>query len=491
MRYTKKQIDALIEGIYNGNITVRDLPVDLYEAIANKLLGALGTIEKKASPALLNELRENLYIFSGAKTYQQINDISLIAEDESIKSFKDFKNEALAIYEQYNQNWLETEYRTAIGQAQTAVRWEQIEAQKETLPYLQYSAVIDNNTSEICLPLDGVCLPVDDPFWDTNAPLNHFNCRCLLIQHDKEDAQKTGITSNEEATAISEEMNKERQPLFNMNSGKDKVIFDDKHPYFEVPPKDKEFAKENFGLPIPEEVKGAKFEPVKNPKQAREFVSSLIKNEAGLTVDKVMIDSGLTLEELNVRLETMDGLFKEYNISPAVTKENPVSVSFKSSNSSYGYIQRTQERLTKDTWITKMNFGSKTDGAINRTFNEFATSRNFKSNVDLANMNKTTVVHEFAHVIGTNFELLSKQCPEYFKDFFKELSANFKSYTNEMLELNSAGKVSEVNKLSLGRYASKNINEFMAEAFTEYKLNSSPSKYAKIVGKLIDKNFKK
>lgn len=252
MRYTKKQIDALIEGIYNGSITVRDLPVDLYEAIANKLLGALGTIESKASPALLNELRENLYIFSGAKTYQQINDISLIAEDESIKSFKDFKNEALAIYEQYNQNWLETEYKTAIGQAQTAVRWEQIESQKEVLPYLQYSAVIDNNTSEICLPLDGICLPVDDPFWDTNAPLNHFNCRCLLIQHDKEDAQNVGITPSEEETAISEQMNEERQPLFNMNSGKDKVIFDDKHPYFEVPPKDKEYARRNFDLPIPE-----------------------------------------------------------------------------------------------------------------------------------------------------------------------------------------------------------------------------------------------
>ena len=31
----------------------------------------------------------------------------------------------------------------------------------------------------------------------------------------------------------------------------------------------------------------------------------------------------------------------------------------------------------------------------------------------------------------------------------------------------------------------------MAEAFTEYKLNSNPSKYALEVGKLIDKYFKK
>jgi hypothetical protein len=31
----------------------------------------------------------------------------------------------------------------------------------------------------------------------------------------------------------------------------------------------------------------------------------------------------------------------------------------------------------------------------------------------------------------------------------------------------------------------------MAEGFTEYKLSSNPTKYAKEIGKLIDKYFKK
>lgn len=261
MNYTQQQIDALIEGIYDGSITTRDLPVGLYNAISQKLLSALGSVEGSPSKSLLNQLSENIYIFSGAKVYQQIQDISLLANDENIKSFANFRDEALSIYDQYNKNWLETEYKTAIGQAQSATRWEQIEAQKSELPFLQYSAVIDPNTSDICLPLDGICLPVDDAFWDINTPLNHFNCRCTVIQHDKTDANQIGITSKEDADKATAEITEKRQPLFEGNSGKDRLIFNKEHPYFDVPKADKEFAKENFGLPIPQLENISPFKP--------------------------------------------------------------------------------------------------------------------------------------------------------------------------------------------------------------------------------------
>lgn len=251
MNFTQQQIDALIEGVYDGSITTRDLPVNLYNAISQKLLSALGSVEGSASKSLLNQLSENIYMFSGAKVYQQIQDISLLGDNENIKSFANFRDEALAIYDQYNKNWLETEYSTAIGQAQSATRWEQIEDQKKELPYLQYSAVIDPNTSDICLPLDGICLPVEDPFWDINTPLNHFNCRCTVIQFDKTDATQAGITSKEDADKATAEISERRQPLFEGNSGKDRLIYNKEHPYFDVPKADREFAKENFGLPIP------------------------------------------------------------------------------------------------------------------------------------------------------------------------------------------------------------------------------------------------
>lgn len=489
MDFTQQQIDALIEGVYNGSITTRDLPVPLYNAISEKLLSALGSVEGSASQSLLNELKENIYMFSGAKTYHQIQDISLIANSEAIKSFSDFKKEALSIYKQYNKNWLETEYSTAIGQAQMAVRWEQVEAQKKELPYLKYIAVIDKNTSEICKPLDGVCLPVDDKFWNVNTPLNHFNCRCTVIQFDKTDATENGITSRKDADKATADISELRQPLFEGNSGKDRLIFNGEHPYFEVPKADKEFAKENFGLPIPQ--LESLFTPARSIKEARTMFSEVIAENSSLKIGSITIDSELTLQQINERLEATSGLFKEYNISPVLSGREDARLILKSSQTKFGYIERQQVLATNEVYISRINLGSKTDLAVNRTFNPNFLGSRSKSAVDLVNLEKATTVHEFAHVIATEIDLTSPNAPQYLKDFFKDLAGIRKEYVAEINICVREKNMFKYNEISLGRYCDKNLNEFMAEGFTEYKLNSSPNKYAQKIGKLIDKTFKK
>jgi SPP1 gp7 family putative phage head morphogenesis protein len=489
MDFTQQQIDALIEGVYNGSITTRDLPVNLYNAISAKLLSALGSVEGSPSKSLLNQLSENIYMFSGAKVYQQIQDISLLGNDENIKSFANFRDEALSIYDQYNKNWLETEYSTAIGQAQSATRWEQIEQQKKELPYLQYSAVIDPNTSDICLPLDGICLPVENPFWDVNTPLNHFNCRCTVIQFDKTDATDAGITSKEEADRATEQVSEKRQPLFEGNSGKDRLIFNGEHPYFDVPKADREFAKENFGLPIPQ--LESIFTPARSIKEARTMFSEVIAENSSLKIGSITIDSALELEQINVRLEATSTLFKEYNVSPVLSGRQDAKLILKSTKTSYGYIERIRAWEDGEVYISKINLGSLTDSAKARTFNpEFLGSRS-KSAVDLVNLEKATTVHEFAHILGTQNDLLSKNVPEYFKEFFKDLAEVRKEYVAEINTCLREKNLIKYNEISLGRYCDKNLNEFMAEGFTEYKLNSNPNKYAQKIGKLIDKAFKK
>jgi SPP1 gp7 family putative phage head morphogenesis protein len=231
MKYTEKQINNLLEGIYAGDIDVNSLPKDLYNAISKYLIKGLDNIEGKLSNTLKGQLSDNLRWFAGAKTYHFVKDVELIKENEELKTFKEFKDEALQIYDQYNVNWLKTEYSTTIGQAQMCERWEQIEQQKEQLPFLRYSAVIDTQTSEICLPLDGITLPVDDNFWDSNSPLNHFNCRCTLEQVDEFHAV---LTDKNKADEVSKEMEEQRQPLFNSNPYKTKDIFDKEHPYFDL-----------------------------------------------------------------------------------------------------------------------------------------------------------------------------------------------------------------------------------------------------------------
>jgi len=242
----EQQINQLIEDIFNGKVTVKNIPLPVYSQIADKLLSAFTEFEAGAYPALLAELTQNIYLFSGAKSYHLINDI-LLAADGGVKPFAPFKAEALKIYNQYNVDWLKTEYNTTIATGQTIVRWQQIEGQSGQLPFLQYSAVIDPNTSAICAPLDGITLPIGHPFWNKNAPLNHFNCRCVFLQLDKYDAKITKQAQLDKA-----EKGITRGKLFENNPGKDKVIFGKGHPYFSVDPKDKELAKNNFNLPVPD-----------------------------------------------------------------------------------------------------------------------------------------------------------------------------------------------------------------------------------------------
>lgn len=253
--YSEGFIRALIEGVYEGEITRYDLPEGLYYAIADYLKKGLYqgfeyTLDtaEGADLALLTELRENIYMFSAAKTYQQVKDMTeaVVDGEGKLRSFKDFAEIADGIFGEYNKTWLKTEYDTTIGMAQNAAKWNDIEAQKEVLPVLRYSAVGDENTCEICGPLEGMTAPVDDPVWDSIMPENHFGCRCLVEQLEEGETTKN---KDELVAQVEENMN----PMFIMNPGKDKVVFSEDHPYFHVPKDDTGFAKTNFGLPIPDE----------------------------------------------------------------------------------------------------------------------------------------------------------------------------------------------------------------------------------------------
>lgn len=46
---------------------------------------------------------------------------------------------------------------------------------------LEYSAILDDRTTDICSQLDGQTYGIDDEVWSTFRPPNHFNCRSILI----------------------------------------------------------------------------------------------------------------------------------------------------------------------------------------------------------------------------------------------------------------------------------------------------------------------
>jgi len=293
MKWSAEELDELISGIYDGSVTEYELPHNLYFAIADHLKDNLykgfGTdydtlkdnIDKGIESAftskdleLLGELRENIYMFSGAKTFNEVYNFrgALVNENGDIKKFKEFKADMLKLDAKYNKDWLLAEYNTAYGQGQSAIAWNQIVAKQNIFPYVRYNAVMDKNTSEICRPLDNVTLPVNHPFWKTHSPLNHFNCRCILEQLDETDAQ---VTNEAQVKEVTQNANELMSDVFKMNPGIDRVVFSKEHPYFEVEPKYKPLAKQNFNLPIPETDKAQK---KLTPTKISEFAKEADKN---------------------------------------------------------------------------------------------------------------------------------------------------------------------------------------------------------------------
>jgi len=258
MNFTDSEIEDLLKGIFAGDITKENLPVDLYQSIAEFL--EKGLLKGAGGPVtsfdgkdldLIQELRTNIYMFSAAKTYQEVRTMTdlLYNEDDKVKPFDEFFEDARAIYNNYNVNYAQTEYNTAVASGQMGIRWNQIEADKEILPLLKMTVVEDAQTTEICEPLDGITLPVNDPFWDEFYPPNHWNCRSTVLQLDEGE-----ISSKAEVDKAKEHADEDMQDVFKMNVGKDEIVFSPDHPYFKVPREDKELAKRNFDLPMPEEL---------------------------------------------------------------------------------------------------------------------------------------------------------------------------------------------------------------------------------------------
>jgi SPP1 gp7 family putative phage head morphogenesis protein len=87
---------------------------------------------------------------------------------------------------------LRTIYDTNLRTARASALWQRVQANKELLPFLRYSAVMDRRTRPLHRAWHGTILPVDHPFWRTHFPPNGWNCRCTVIQLSQRDLDRRG-----------------------------------------------------------------------------------------------------------------------------------------------------------------------------------------------------------------------------------------------------------------------------------------------------------
>lgn len=187
-------------------------------------------IEYKIPDEMMRSLREDVFVFSGFKTYHQLKEASELLLDEQgrVKSFNKFYQDVSAIREKYNRNWLHAEYNFAVSSSQMAAKWAEQSADADICD-LTYSTAGDDKVRPDHAALDGVTLPVEDPFWSYAYPPNGWNCRCNVIRSlkgtrplsDSERCQETFMQTTEG-----------REEIFRYNPGRDEVLFPPHHPYY-------------------------------------------------------------------------------------------------------------------------------------------------------------------------------------------------------------------------------------------------------------------
>lgn len=312
-------IDDVVRGVYSGAYTTKNLPESLYLEIGERLTNglyeglatgdALTTIE---NPEYIKNLRNNIYTFSGAKNWQQVNLMSefILDADGKKRSFKQYKDFARQTFGTFNVNYLRTEINHAKGSAQMAEKWQQFDEEADLFPYLRYVTAGDDKVRPAHQALNGVIKRVDSDFWKENSPLNGWNCRCSL-QQVEEAIETPDAEIKEKVNEMTDGAGLQTPDYMKNNPGRE--IFGKEHPYFKVPRGFKADKANNFGLPDPPPITNE--EIVKNIKTAAlEINKKTLKKDGIINLKSPRAKE--RADELNKKLNLKVEAIDDYTIKP-------------------------------------------------------------------------------------------------------------------------------------------------------------------------------
>ena len=182
------------------------------------------------SDTMRKRLTRSNYIFSGMKTFHELNEAfpSLLDSNGNRKTFEAFLNDVRKIDNTYNSNYLRAEYNFVQSSAEMAAKWERFSEDGDHYN-LQYRTAGDGKVRPEHAALNGVTLPPSDPFWEEYYPPNGWNCRCTVVQVRR---SKYPTTPHDEAMALGEEaLQRDTKGIFHFNPGKEYKTVPDYNPY--------------------------------------------------------------------------------------------------------------------------------------------------------------------------------------------------------------------------------------------------------------------
>lgn len=213
--------------------------------------------------------------------------------------------------------------------------------------------------------------------------------------------------------------------------------------------------------------------------EVKQLFGARLKQVLGYDVKLDFSEKTISLEIVKQYAKRYVELCQEYTLEMPCTK-----VQFKKLSGVYGQVSwlNAEGKRAKYGWDIKAKCQNTGPAVAESRAQEVATG---KSRCDKEKLQVSTLTHEFGHNICVDGVNRSENA----RAFITELKAIRDAYYKEIRGLTKGS--AEYNDIYLGDYADTNIDEFLAEGFQEYKNRATPSKYAKQVGELVDKYFKK
>jgi hypothetical protein len=264
-------------------------------------------------------------------------------------------------------------------------------------------------------------------------------------------------------------------------------------------------------LPVPPPVVPDKPKEPPKPDTKKKFVPGKTKEETAKNLQEHIIEWGgfkdiarvashgdLDVIDFNIRAQILSNLFIDYEMEASVIQYSIPEVRFLGKEGNY-YGAVSRYNRTDYYKMVFMDFGSTFDktGRLEKGGWRLTTIGQ-KSRVDDDKVKEATITHEFAHVLSVKSHLNTLKPGDKKKEFWKKMDKLWAAYQKDLRKTRLKSETSQKNEdkkayqdIHLGMYAGTNINEFMAEGFTEYRLRKKPGKYAKLIGELIDNTFKR
>jgi len=188
-----KLLNEALKEVYGGNDDLVNehlfrITNDALQHGIDKEVKIAGVDFGKKNQEFIDEFKSNASVFAAFKNHQQAEELVGLLHDENgnLRSFREFKKLALQVSQDYNINWLQTEYNTAVRSARAAINYRKWLETEHLYPNLEYLESTASHKRESHLEYVGTILPIRHVWWDTHMPPSDWNCACRVQPTDKE-----------------------------------------------------------------------------------------------------------------------------------------------------------------------------------------------------------------------------------------------------------------------------------------------------------------